>query len=117
MGAGLDASTNCRQRSTEIGAPAILKTLRLGYDGKGQVRIRDAAEAEAAWAEIGERPAILEGFVQFSHEFSIILGARRRRRDGQLSAAVERAQRRHPRALVAPRPGRDRAALGRGGCA
>jgi 5-(carboxyamino)imidazole ribonucleotide synthase len=56
----------------EIGAPAILKTLRLGYDGKGQVRIRDAAEAEAAWAEIGERPAILEGFVEFSHEFSII---------------------------------------------
>jgi len=55
-----------------IGAPAILKTLRLGYDGKGQVRIRDAADAAAAWAEIGERPAILEGFVAFDHEFSII---------------------------------------------
>lgn len=55
-----------------IGAPAILKTLRLGYDGKGQVRIRNAAEAAAAWAEIGERPAILEGFVAFTHEFSII---------------------------------------------
>jgi 5-(carboxyamino)imidazole ribonucleotide synthase len=55
-----------------IGAPAILKTLRLGYDGKGQVRIRDAAEADAAWGEIGERPAILEGFVEFTHEFSII---------------------------------------------
>ncbi|HEX8301682.1 5-(carboxyamino)imidazole ribonucleotide synthase [Sphingomonas sp.] len=56
----------------EIGAPAILKTLRLGYDGKGQVRIHDAAAAEAAWADIGERPAILEGFVNFTHEFSII---------------------------------------------
>lgn len=55
-----------------IGAPAILKTLRLGYDGKGQVRLRDAAEADAAWAEIGRRPAVLEGFVEFSHEFSII---------------------------------------------
>ena len=55
-----------------IGAPAILKTLRLGYDGKGQVRIHDAAQAESAWADIGERPAILEGFVDFSHEFSII---------------------------------------------
>jgi 5-(carboxyamino)imidazole ribonucleotide synthase len=55
-----------------IGAPAILKTLRLGYDGKGQVRIRDAAEAATAWAEIGKRPAILEGFVTFTHEFSII---------------------------------------------
>ena len=56
-----------------IGTPAILKTLRLGYDGKGQVRIASADEAEAAWAAIGERPAILEGFVTFSHEFSIIL--------------------------------------------
>lgn len=57
----------------EIGAPAILKTLRLGYDGKGQARIASADEAEAAWAAIGQRPAILEGFVAFSHEFSIIL--------------------------------------------
>ncbi|KTF67366.1 5-(carboxyamino)imidazole ribonucleotide synthase [Sphingomonas sp. HT-1] len=56
----------------KIGAPSILKTLRLGYDGKGQVRLHDASEAEAAWAAIGERPAILEGFVSFSHEFSII---------------------------------------------
>jgi 5-(carboxyamino)imidazole ribonucleotide synthase len=55
-----------------IGAPAILKTLRLGYDGKGQVRIRDASEVEAAWAAVGERPAILEGVVAFTHEFSII---------------------------------------------
>ncbi|MBS0479762.1 MAG: 5-(carboxyamino)imidazole ribonucleotide synthase [Proteobacteria bacterium] len=56
-----------------IGAPAILKTLRLGYDGKGQVRIAGIGEAEDAWRAIGERPAILEGFVEFSHEFSIIL--------------------------------------------
>lgn len=63
-----------RQALAEIGAPAILKTLRLGYDGKGQVRIRDAAEAEAAWEAIGARPAILEGFVTFGHEFSILLG-------------------------------------------
>jgi len=61
------------QALTEIGAPAILKTLRLGYDGKGQVRLRSADEAASAWAEIGGRPAILEGFVTFSHEFSIIL--------------------------------------------
>ncbi|HEX4692925.1 5-(carboxyamino)imidazole ribonucleotide synthase [Sphingomonas sp.] len=57
----------------EIGAPAILKTLRLGYDGKGQVRIADASGAQAAWDAIGRRPAILEGFVDFTHEFSIIL--------------------------------------------
>ena len=56
-----------------IGAPAILKTLRLGYDGKGQVRIASADEADAAWEAIGGRPAILEGLVSFSHEFSILL--------------------------------------------
>ncbi|MDF0486968.1 5-(carboxyamino)imidazole ribonucleotide synthase [Sphingomonas sp. H39-1-10] len=64
-----------------IGTPAILKTLRLGYDGKGQVRLHRADEAEAAWAAIGGRPAILEGFVPFSHEFSIILA---RRADGAM---------------------------------
>ncbi len=56
-----------------IGAPAILKTLRLGYDGKGQVRIAEAGGAAAAWEAIGKRPAILEGHVTFGHEFSIIL--------------------------------------------
>ena len=57
----------------DIGAPAILKTLRLGYDGKGQARIADAGGAAAAWSAIGKRPSILEGFVDFSHEFSIIV--------------------------------------------
>lgn len=56
-----------------IGTPAILKTRRMGYDGKGQVVIRDAREAAAAWAAIGEQPAVLEGFVTFTHEFSILL--------------------------------------------
>ncbi|MGN6376689.1 MAG: ATP-grasp domain-containing protein, partial [Sphingomonas sp.] len=51
-----------------IGTPAILKTLRLGYDGKGQVRLKSADEAEAAWEAIGGRPAILEGHVAFDHE-------------------------------------------------
>lgn len=63
----------------DIGTPAILKTLRLGYDGKGQVRITDAGAAAAAWSAIGKRPALLEGFVPFTHEFSIILA---RRADG-----------------------------------
>jgi len=56
-----------------IGAPAILKTLRLGYDGKGQVRLASPDEADAAWEAIGGRPAILEGHVAFDHEFSILL--------------------------------------------
>lgn len=57
----------------EIGAPAILKTRRFGYDGKGQVRITDPALAHEAWARIGEKPAVLEAFVPFEVEFSILL--------------------------------------------
>ncbi len=57
----------------EIGTPAILKTVRMGYDGKGQARLATAADADAAWETIGRHAAILEGFVAFAHEFSVIL--------------------------------------------
>jgi 5-(carboxyamino)imidazole ribonucleotide synthase len=56
-----------------IGAPAILKTVRLGYDGKGQARIARAGEAAAAWQAIGAAPAVLEGFVDFACEISVIV--------------------------------------------
>ncbi len=52
--------------------PRVLKTRRMGYDGKGQVIIKAAGEAEAAWEAIGEQPAILEEFIPFDFEFSII---------------------------------------------
>ncbi|MBU2960831.1 5-(carboxyamino)imidazole ribonucleotide synthase [Citreicella sp. C3M06] len=55
-----------------IGCPAILKTRRLGYDGKGQVRIDSPDQAEAALAEMKGAPAILEGFVEFDYEVSVI---------------------------------------------
>ncbi|ALC13905.1 5-(carboxyamino)imidazole ribonucleotide synthase [Sphingopyxis sp. 113P3] len=57
----------------EIGTPAILKTVRMGYDGKGQARIAAPADADAAWEAIGRHPAILEGLVTFAHEFSVLL--------------------------------------------
>jgi 5-(carboxyamino)imidazole ribonucleotide synthase len=56
-----------------IGTPAILKSRRFGYDGKGQVRIGSPEEADAAFRELGSRPSVLEGFVDFEAEFSIIL--------------------------------------------
>ncbi|WP_448501342.1 5-(carboxyamino)imidazole ribonucleotide synthase [Sphingomonas sp.] len=56
-----------------IGTPAILKTTRFGYDGKGQARLSSPADADAAWQAIGGGPAVLEGFVPFDHEFSILL--------------------------------------------
>jgi 5-(carboxyamino)imidazole ribonucleotide synthase len=55
-----------------IGRPAVLKTRRFGYDGKGQTAIDDGAAAEAAWREVGGQPCILEAFVPFAGEVSII---------------------------------------------
>lgn len=56
-----------------IGAPAILKTATLGYDGKGQARIAAASDAPAALAAMGGAPAVLEGFVEFQREVSVIV--------------------------------------------
>ncbi len=55
-----------------VGAPAILKTRRLGYDGKGQARIAGADDAAAAWDEVGAVASVLEGFVTFEREISAI---------------------------------------------
>ncbi len=57
----------------DLGTPAILKTVRMGYDGKGQARIMALADADTAWATIGKHPAVLEAFVDFACEFSVIL--------------------------------------------
>lgn len=56
----------------ELGTPAILKTRRFGYDGKGQVRIAPGDRAGEAYAHLGGAPAILEGFVAFTREISIV---------------------------------------------
>lgn len=56
----------------KIGKPSILKTRRFGYDGKGQVKLSGDMAAEVAWAEIGKAPAVLEGFVRFETEISVI---------------------------------------------
>lgn len=55
-----------------IGTPAVLKTARFGYDGKGQVKIESADAVDAAWETIGG-PAVLEAFVPFTHEFSVLI--------------------------------------------
>lgn len=58
-----------------IGTPSILKTRRFGYDGKGQARIMSPADAPGAFTDMAGAPAILEGFVEFTCEVSVI-GAR-----------------------------------------
>jgi 5-(carboxyamino)imidazole ribonucleotide synthase len=56
----------------QVGTPALLKTRRLGYDGKGQARLRDRGEASQAWAAVGGVPLLLEGHVPFERELSIL---------------------------------------------
>jgi 5-(carboxyamino)imidazole ribonucleotide synthase len=60
---------------TDIGTPAILKTRRFGYDGKGQLRLGVASDPSEVWQQFEGQETVLEGFVDFSHEVSVI-GAR-----------------------------------------
>lgn len=77
-----------------LGLPAILKTTRLGYDGKGQALLRTPDDMNPAWEELSPKPLILEGFVDFACEISIIVA---RGLDGQTVAfdAVENSHRDH----------------------
>lgn len=70
--AAVNSLDDLRAALERIGSPAILKTTRLGYDGKGQARLRTAEDAEAAFAAMNGAAAVLEGFVNFSHEVSVI---------------------------------------------
>ncbi len=56
-----------------LGVPAVLKTRRFGYDGKGQARILKPSEAAQAWEAVEEAPSVLEAFIAFEAEFSILL--------------------------------------------
>jgi len=68
----VDDVESLREALQELGAPAILKARSLGYDGKGQVLINDASTAADAFATIGSVPAILDQFVEFERELSIV---------------------------------------------
>jgi 5-(carboxyamino)imidazole ribonucleotide synthase len=56
----------------EVGTPSILKTRRFGYDGKGQVRLQNGQDPQAIMAAVGDAPSVLEGFVAFEREISVI---------------------------------------------
>ncbi|MEO8998101.1 MAG: 5-(carboxyamino)imidazole ribonucleotide synthase [Rhodanobacter sp.] len=72
----VDTREQLDQALAAVGAPAILKTRRLGYDGKGQFRLRTLVDADAAWAALGAQAAkhglILEAFVPFERELSVL---------------------------------------------
>jgi 5-(carboxyamino)imidazole ribonucleotide synthase len=64
--AALDAAVR------SIGLPGVLKTRRLGYDGKGQFVLRNSADLDAAWAALGKSPLLYENLVPFEREVSVI---------------------------------------------
>ena len=78
----------------QIGCPAILKTAVSGYDGKGQIRLTSPTDAEAAYAATGSQEKILEAFVDFELEFSIVAA---RGHDGTFShwGLIENTHRNH----------------------
>lgn len=79
--APVDDIASLKHAVSLVRLPAILKTRRFGYDGKGQVLIRNQAEVEAAFEAIGGVPALLEGIVLFEREISVIVV---RGKDGEL---------------------------------
>jgi 5-(carboxyamino)imidazole ribonucleotide synthase len=70
--ARVDTKEDLARALDHIGLPAVLKTRRFGYDGKGQVVLRARGEVDAAWAAVAGAPSIVERFVTFDRELSIL---------------------------------------------
>jgi 5-(carboxyamino)imidazole ribonucleotide synthase len=72
-----------RAATAKIGLPAVIKTRRFGYDGKGQAIIRDGDDLAKIWEDLGTKSAILEAFIPFEREISVIAA---RSADGQVES-------------------------------
>lgn len=70
--AAVDDAASMQAAVEKVGVPAILKTRRFGYDGKGQARLKSADDAEQALADMAGAPSVLEGFIDFTCEISVI---------------------------------------------
>ena len=70
--AAVDSLDDLRDAVERIGLPGVLKTRTLGYDGKGQSRLRSEDDIDEAWDALGDVPLIYEGFVEFTRELSIL---------------------------------------------
>jgi 5-(carboxyamino)imidazole ribonucleotide synthase len=70
--AAVDSAADLERALGAIGRPAVLKTRRFGYDGKGQIILREGADPAQAWADLGRTGCILEGFVTFEREVSVV---------------------------------------------
>jgi len=90
----VDSLDDLRAALARLGVPAILKTASFGYDGKGQARIDRAEDALAAWDRLGRQPAVLEAFVDFERELSVVAA---RGIDGRIAhyGVIENTHARH----------------------
>jgi 5-(carboxyamino)imidazole ribonucleotide synthase len=70
--ADVSSAADLRAAIARIGLPAVLKTRRFGYDGKGQAIIRQGDDPDRIWEDLGTRSAILEAFIPFEREISVI---------------------------------------------
>jgi 5-(carboxyamino)imidazole ribonucleotide synthase len=70
--ADVSSAATLRAATARIGLPAVIKTRRFGYDGKGQAMIREGDNTDRIWADLGTKSAILEAFVPFEREISVI---------------------------------------------
>lgn len=68
----VDSLGGLREALRRVGFPAVLKTATLGYDGKGQAKIGSEADIESAWANAGSNESILEAFIDFEKEISVV---------------------------------------------
>jgi 5-(carboxyamino)imidazole ribonucleotide synthase len=71
--AAVASGSELRDALSQVSVPALLKTRRFGYDGKGQVLIHNDGEAEAAWDAVGEVASVLESVVRFEREVSVLV--------------------------------------------
>jgi 5-(carboxyamino)imidazole ribonucleotide synthase len=70
--ADISSAASLRDAIARIGLPAVIKTRRFGYDGKGQAIIREGDDPDQIWSDLGTRSAILEAFIPFEREISVI---------------------------------------------
>jgi len=79
--APVHSATQLAEAVDAVGLPAVLKTRQLGYDGKGQAKIAKGGDPVAAWRSVQNAPCILEGFIKFEREVSVVAA---RSRDGKV---------------------------------
>src|SRR5262249_30375509 len=94
--APVDSATQRSEGIAVAGLPAVLKTRQLGYDGKGQAKIAKGGDPVAAWRSLHNAPCIVEGFVNFEREVSVVAA---RSRDGKVEC-FEVTENQHPNHLL-----------------